>query len=80
MQISYCIGKFFWINLNDEELKNWKNIIIPCFLEVDLEYSEVVHGFHDFPLALEIMKIASSAEELIPFFFNRKSTSFTMRF
>ena len=53
---------FEWIN--KEELSNWKNI--PCILEVDLEYPQELHDFHnEYPLAPERLVIRKM-EKLIP--------------
>ena len=35
--------------MNDDELDDWKHL--SCILEVDLEYTEKLHDFHnDYPL------------------------------
>ena len=53
---------FKW--MNDEELENWKNV--PCILEVDLEYPQELHDFHnEYPLAPERLDIGK-VEKLIP--------------
>ena len=53
---------FKW--MTDNELDDWKHL--SCFLEVDLEYPEHLHGLHnDYPLALERIKIIN-VEKLIP--------------
>ena len=56
------IKDFEW--MSNEELENWKNI--PCFLEVDLEYPEELHDFHnEYPLAPERMQIGQ-VKKLVP--------------
>jgi len=55
---------FAW--MTDEELDNWKNM--SCILEVDLEYPQHLHNFHnDYPLAPESIKLeGSTVSKLIP--------------
>ena len=56
------LRNFKW--MDEKELENWKNI--PCILEVDLEYPEYLHDFHnEYPLAAERMKVGN-VEKLIP--------------
>ena len=56
------VGNFHW--MTNEELWNWMDY--PCVLEVDLEYPEELHDFHnDYPLAPERIKI-NKVEKLIP--------------
>ena len=50
--------------MTDDELDDWKHL--SCFLEVDLQYTEDLHGLHnDYPLAPEGITIRN-AEKLIP--------------
>ena len=54
------VGGFKW--LSEEKLKQWEKIVdsenLGCVLEVDLEYPEELHDFHnDFPLAPELMEV-----------------------
>ena len=56
------VGDFYW--MTGDELENWMEF--PCVLEVDLEYPEELHDFHnDYPLAPERIKI-NKVEKLIP--------------
>ena len=56
------VGDFHW--MNDAEIQHWREF--PCVLEVDLEYPEELHDFHnDYPLAPERIKI-NKVEKLIP--------------
>ena len=56
------VGDFHW--MTGDELENWMEF--PCVLEVDLEYPEELHDFHnDYPLAPERIKI-NKVEKLIP--------------
>ena len=56
------VGNFHW--MTGDELWNWMDY--PCVLEVDLEYPEELHDFHnDYPLAPERKKI-NKVEKLIP--------------
>ena len=42
--------------MTDDELDEWKHL--SCILEVDLEYAEHLHNFHnDYPLVPERVKI-----------------------
>ena len=62
MMKSLPVGDFHW--MTNEELWNWMEF--PCVLEVDLEYPEELHDFHnDYPLAPERIKI-NKVEKLIP--------------
>ena len=54
------VGGFEW--LEERKLKNWEKIVDSegwgCVLEVDLEYPEELHDFHnDFPLAPELLEV-----------------------
>ena len=56
------VGDFHW--MTEYELERWREF--PCVLEVDLEYPEELHDFHnDYPLAPERIKI-NKVEKLIP--------------
>ena len=56
------VSDFYW--MTGDELENWMEF--PCVLEVDLEYPEELHDFHnDYPLAPERIKI-NKVEKLIP--------------
>ena len=53
---------FEW--MTDDEFDDWKHL--SCFLEVDLEYPEDLHGLHnDYPLAPKRVTIGN-VEKLIP--------------
>ena len=62
------VGGFEW--LSEGRLKQWEKIVdcegLGCVLEVDLEYPEELHDFHnDFPLAPELMEVGG-IYKLIP--------------
>ena len=51
---------FGWVN--EKAHKHWR--IIPCILEVDLEYPEELQGIHnDYPVAPENVKLPGSIVE-----------------
>ena len=67
MSIQLPTSKFNW--MTDNELDDWKHL--SCFLEVDLEYPEDLHSFHNvYRLAPERIKIRN-VEKLIPNLNNR---------
>ncbi|XP_065662831.1 uncharacterized protein LOC136085451 [Hydra vulgaris] len=60
---------FKW--MDEDELKNWK--LIPCILEVDLDYPDYLHDDHnDYPLAQERVNI-DKVEKLVPNLENKKN-------
>ena len=60
---------FEW--MSESELENWK--LMPCLLEVDLDYPESLHDTHsDYPLAPERM-IINGVEKLVPNLNNKKN-------
>ena len=62
------VGDFNW--MTKKELENWKKI--PCVLEVDLEYPQELHDFHnEYPLAPEIKEI-NGVKKLVPNLENKK--------
>lgn len=68
------VGKFEW--MNEEELLNWERKVnsegIGCVLEVDLEYPEELHDYHnDFPLAPETLTL-NKVPKLTPNLMNKK--------
>ena len=66
---------FKW--MTDDELDDYKHL--RCFLEVDLEYPEVLHDLHnDYPLAPERITIRN-VEKLIPNLNNKLITLCIMK-
>ena len=62
------VDGFEW--LSKSALKNWEKIVnseeVGCILEVDLEYPNHLHDFHnDFPLAPELLEV-NEFQKLIP--------------
>ena len=56
------VRNFKW--MDEDELENWRKI--PCILEVDFEYPEELHDFHnEYPLVCEKIKIGT-VEKLVP--------------
>ena len=62
------VSDFKWMNV--DELNNWEEV--PCVLEVDLEYPQEFHDWHnDYPLAPERMKI-DGVEKLVPNLYDKE--------
>ena len=62
--------------MTDNELDDWKHL--SCFLKVDLEYPEQLHGLHNaHPLAPERIKFGN-VEKLIPNLNNK--TNYVMHY
>ena len=62
------VGGFEW--MSEKDIENWENI--PSALEVDLEYPEELHDFHnEYPLAPERLKVGE-VEKLIPNLYNKE--------
>ena len=50
--------------MTDNELDDWK--YLSCFFEVDLEYPEDLHNFHnDYPLAPQRVKIEAGGKQMV---------------
>ena len=68
------VGDFAW--MDEDELLNWEHFVNAngkgCVIEVDLEYPEELHDYHnDFPLAPETL-ISNKVPKLTPNMMDKK--------